>query len=144
MKSENGIDAAYFRTWRAEHPEYRERQKAVRRARRLLVGRSDRSAESRNRPSRAIQSLPLPQLHQGHPLFDKARELVGPERSTLTTLVDPLYEDLLSVAVVALLQGLRPYMVRRRVERYRRRERRWGWSTTTLNDDIGRHEYEER
>lgn len=96
-------DAAYFRAWRAAHPEYRARQKAIRNERRRRLGREDRSIEYARRASRVIP--PMPALHHGHPLFDEARALVGPNRSGLTVLHDPLYDDLISVATLAILRG---------------------------------------
>ena len=53
-------------------------------------------AEYARRLSRAIP--PVPGLHLGHDLFEQARRIVGPRRTTLTTLYDPLYDDLLSEA----------------------------------------------
>lgn len=120
--------AAYFRLWRAAHPEYRERQRRLRAERRRRDGRGDRSAEYAKRASRAIP--PLPELHTGHPILDRARELV-PSRSTLTTLRDPLVDDLRSVAVVALLEGGDPTEA---VRQYRAIEHRWGRLTAPLFD----------
>ena len=36
---------SYYSDWRAAHPEYRERQRRLRRQRRALIGRGDRAAE---------------------------------------------------------------------------------------------------
>ena len=96
-------DAAYHRAWRAAHPEYRKRQNQLRNQRRRLKGRGDRSAEYARRRSRAIP--PVPGLHVGHDLFEQAREIVGPRRTSLVSLYDPLYDDLLSEATLALLEG---------------------------------------
>lgn len=120
-------NAAYFRAWRVAHPEYRERQKAVRRAYRLTHDRGDRTAEYAKRASRAIP--PLSGKHVGHRMFDMARELLGPRTSSLTTLEDPLYDDLLSEAVLALVESRDP---RAAVSAYRSQEMRFGRITTTL------------
>ena len=56
--------AAYFRAWRAAHPEYRARQNRLRNERRRRLGRGDRSGEYAARRSRAIP--PMPGLHLGH------------------------------------------------------------------------------
>ena len=66
-------DAAYYRSWRAAHPAYRDRQKQLRRERRRRTGRGDRSAEYARRRSRAIP--PVPGLHLGHDLFELARRI---------------------------------------------------------------------
>lgn len=95
--------AAYYRAWRLAHPEYRERQNELRNERRRRSGRGDRSREYARRKPRAAP--PLPPLHTGHYLFDLARSIVGPRVSTLTTLYDPTHEDLLSEAVLALLEA---------------------------------------
>ena len=99
-------DAAYYRAWRAAHPEYKERENRRRTERRRLNGRGDRSAEYRRRRSRAIP--PLPPLHDGHDLFEEARRIVGPRRTTLMSLHDPLHDDLLSEATLALIEGRDP------------------------------------
>ena len=70
--------AAYYRAWRAAHPEYRARQNRLRNERRRRYGRGDRSTEYAARPSRAIP--PVPGLHLGHRLFERARQIVGPRR----------------------------------------------------------------
>lgn len=98
-------DAGYYRAWRRDHPDYRRREVDRTRRRRAVLGREDRVIEYRNRRSRAVAVEPIPSLHRGHELFDRARAIVGPARSGLTILLDPLHEDLLSVATLALLEG---------------------------------------
>jgi len=120
-------DTAYFRAWRAAHPEYRERQNRLRNERRRRIGRGDRSAEYARRPSRAIP--PMPALHLGHELFDRARRVVGPRRSTLVDLVDPLYDDLVAEATLALVEGRDPTDA---VRAYGARERAFGRVTCPL------------
>jgi len=123
-------DAAYYRAWRAAHPEYRERQNRIRNERRRRLGRGDRSAEYAKRPSRAIPGLPS--LHLGHDLFERARRIVGPRRSKLTTLYDPLYDDILSEATLALLEGRDPTEA---IRVYGARERAFGRLTCPLFDE---------
>ena len=120
-------DAAYHRAWRAAHPEYRARQNQLRNERRRCKGRGDRSAEYAHRRSRAIPSIPG--LHLGHDLFQLARRIVGPRRTSLTTLYDPLYDDLVSEATLALLEGRDPH---RAVRSYGARERSFGHVTCPL------------
>jgi hypothetical protein len=122
-------DAAYHRAWRAAHPEYRERQNRLRNERRRKHGRGDRTTEYARRLSRATP--PLPGLHEGHELFDRARAVVGPRRSSLTTLHDPLYDDLLSVATLALIEGRDPTDA---VRAYGAHERSFGRVTCPLFD----------
>jgi hypothetical protein len=120
-------DAAYYRAWRAAHPEYRARQNRLRNERRRRHGRGDRRAEYARRPSRALAAFP--ELHHGHDLFAQALLVVGPRRSSLATLHDPLHEDLLSEATLALLEGLDPIEA---VRRYGARERSFGRVTCPL------------
>jgi hypothetical protein len=122
-------DAAYYRRWRAAHPEYRERQNRLQAERRRRNGRGDRSAEFARRRSRAIP--PVPALHLGHDLFEKARRIVGPRRTSLVTLYDPLYDDLLSVATLALIEGRDAQDA---VRRYGAQERSFGRMTCPLLD----------
>src|SRR5262245_42374941 len=114
-------DAAYYRAWRAAHPEYRARQVRLRNERRRLHGRGDRAAEYAARRGRPIP--PLPGLHHGHALFERARGIVGARTTTLVSLADPLYDDLVAEATLALLEGADPAEA---VRRYRAREAAFG------------------
>ena len=120
-------DALYHRRWRAAHPEYRARQNRLRNERRRRLGRGDRSAEYRRRASRALPAIPG--LHDGHDLFEQAHRIVGPKRRSLSTLHDPLHEDLLSEATLALLEGRDPADA---VRSYGARERSYGRITCQL------------
>ena len=120
-------DASYCRAWHAAHPEYRARQNRLRNERRRRVGRGDRSAEYARRPSRALPQAPS--LHVGHPLFERARQVVGPRTTTLESLVDPLYDDLVSEATLALIEGRDPKAA---VRAYGARERAFGRVTCPL------------
>ena len=122
-------DASYHRAWRAAHPDYRARQNHLRNERRRRNGRGDRSAEYARRRSRAIP--PIPPMHLGHHLFELARRIVGPQTTTLVTLQDPLHDDLLSEATLALLEGRDAADA---VGRYRARERAYGRITCPLHD----------
>ena len=121
-------DAAYHRAWRAAHPEYRACQNRLRNERRRRDGRGDRSAEYARRPSRATP--PLPGMHVGHDLFDQARQIVGPRRTSLVMLHDPLYDDLLSEATLALIEGRDPEFA---IRSYGARERTFGRVTCPLS-----------
>jgi hypothetical protein len=123
-------DAAYYRAWRAAHPAYRERQNRLRNERRRRSGRGDRSAEYAGRRGRAIP--PLPALHVGHDLFARAQAIVGPRPSTLVTLHDPLYDDLVSEATLALIEGRDPADA---VRAFGARERAFGRVTCPLFEE---------
>jgi hypothetical protein len=123
-------DAAYHRAWRAAHPEYRARQNRLRNERRARNGRGDRSAEYARRPSRA--QPPAPGLHVGHELFEQARKVVGPRATTLVQLHDPLYDDLVSEATLAIIEGRDP---KDAVRAYGARERSFGRVTCQLFDE---------
>ena len=120
-------DAAYYRAWRAAHPDYRARQNRLRAERRRLNGRGDRSDEYARRASRSIP--PIPPMHDGHHLFDRARDIVGPRRSTLVALHDPLHDDLLSEATLALIEGRDPHEA---IRAFRARERAFSRITCPL------------
>ena len=122
--------AAYFRAWRAAHPEYRARQNRLRNERRRSKGRGDRSAEYAARRSRALP--PVPGLHHGHTLFERAREIVGPRSTTLVNLADPLYDDLVAEATLALIEGRDP---KDAVRAYGARERAFGRVTCPLYEE---------
>jgi hypothetical protein len=120
-------DAAYYRAWRAAHPAYRARQNQLRNERRRRKGRGDRTAEHARRRSRAIP--PLPGMHVGHAIFERAREIVGPRRTTLVSLHDPLHDDLLSEATLAILEGRDPHDA---IRSYGAKERSFGRATCPL------------
>jgi hypothetical protein len=123
-------DPAYYRAWRAAHPEYRARQNRLRNERRARNGRGDRSAEYAQRKSRALP--PMPGLHVGHDVFELAREVVGPRSTTLVHLADQLYDDLLSEATLAFIEGRDPTEA---VRAYGARERAFGRVTCQLLDE---------
>ena len=123
-------DAAYHRAWRAAHPDHRNRQNRLRNERRRRNGRGDRSTEYARRRSRAIP--PVPGLHVGPDRFEQARDVGGPRRSTLVTLHDPLYDDLVSEATLALIEGRDPVAA---IRSYGARERAFGRVTCPLLED---------
>ena len=120
-------DAGYYRAWRAAHPEYRARQNRLRNERRARNGRGDRSAEYARRPSRALP--PIPELHVGLAVFEQARQVVGPRVTSLVQLHDPLYDDLVSEATLAIIEGRDPEDA---VRAYGLRERSFGRVTCPL------------
>jgi hypothetical protein len=71
----------------------------------------------------------MPTLHVGHDLFELARRIVGPRRSGFVVLHDPLYDDLLSEATLALIEGRDP---REAVRAYGARERSFGRVTCPI------------
>lgn len=104
-------DPAYWRTYRATHPEYAARDRARNRVRKATrAPRLDRSAEyARRNAGRASGPIePILELHYGHPLFDQARELVAPIAYTGMAYRFPSEvdrEDARSEAVLAILEG---------------------------------------
>jgi hypothetical protein len=68
-------------------------------------------------------------LHRGHRLFERARRIVGPRTTTLVSLADPLYDDLVSEATLALLEGRDP---KDAVRAYGAQERAFGRVTCPL------------
>jgi hypothetical protein len=74
----------------------------------------------------------MPALHVGHPVFEQAREVVGPRKSSLVHLHDPLYDDLLSEATLAIIEGRDPEDA---VRAYGTRERTFGRVTCPLFEE---------
>ena len=120
-------DAAYYRAWRAAHPEYRARQNRLRNERRRREGRADRTAEYAKRP--AGRSRRCPACTTATRCSTRPAQVVGPRLTTLVSLADPLYDDLLSEATLALIEGADPVDA---VRRYRAREAAFGRVTCPL------------
>jgi hypothetical protein len=74
----------------------------------------------------------MPALHVGHELFERARDVVGPRLTTLVQLHDPLYEDLVSEATLAMIEGRDPEDA---VRNYGARERAYGRVTCQLFEE---------
>jgi hypothetical protein len=106
-------DPAYWRAWRATHPEYRERERLATIARHARRIRTDRSVEYARRTSRAVPRLePLP----GHGV-------------RIAFWEDELRLDLAQERHLAILEGRDPDLAARI---YRTRELIWHRITTTL------------
>jgi hypothetical protein len=105
-------DAAYYRAWRAAHPEYQKRQNELRNQRRRVAGREDRTAEYTARVSRAVELPPIPPLWVAgqHPLIDLAWGYVRhcPRGAVVSFLEDELSVDAIGVAVLAMLEHRDP------------------------------------
>jgi hypothetical protein len=71
----------------------------------------------------------MPGLHHGHQLFEEARRIVGPRRTAYVALHDPLYDDLLSEATLALIEGRDPHEA---IRAFGARERAYGRWTAPL------------
>lgn len=136
--------AAYMRTWRAKHPEYV--TEVARRAREeghdheLAVSRAWRArnrerVRERNRAWRRANPDKVRAQRQRH--RDRLRYRKHPEQliedaaiairpSGLTSLVDPLPDDLRAEYILAVLEDRDPDEA---VRRYRAKERNWSLST---------------
>ena len=71
--------------------------------------------------------MPLPSLHQGHELFDRARKMARITNG-FKALEHPYYDDLLSEIVLGLLEG-RPEAAQKA---FLARERNWQHHTISL------------
>jgi len=119
-------DAAYYRKWRREHPEYRKRQVELRKKRRQEKGRGDRSAEYK----RAYERRKITTGDNGWCLEScivaKAKHLAlrvkRPDHRTY--VYDDCYEDLVGVCVVSLCEGSDPFEAMRRFMSERSRDAR--------------------
>lgn len=116
-----GTDPAYWRAWRAAHPEYRRREVERSRRRKLELGRGDRRAEYARRRSRAAaDATPLAPLYP---------DLV---RGAVVSFVrDELRMDLAQERALAELEGRDPDQA---VAKYRGREHAWIRMTIPLAD----------
>lgn len=126
---------SYWSEWRAAHPEYRERQVALRRARRARQGRGDRSSEyARQRERRAEQRSRQAGDHgslEVHPFVYLAQafalRVARPDRRAV--MHRPTYDDVVSSVVVALFEGSDPTAA---AVRSLRAERQWEHRTCPL------------
>lgn len=121
-------DAAYYRVWRAAHPEYRERQKQVRREYRRIHGRGDRSKEYARRVPPTPPPEPIPPVWQGGQdvLIDLAWGYVRhcPRGVAVSFREDELAIDAVGVAVLAMLERRDPAEA---VRAFYAAERNWMW-----------------
>ncbi len=134
---------AYTAAWRAARPHYgamwAKAHPGTERARRLRWKRANRekvAEQARRRAARLRMSAePLPAPYTGHPLFGLARALVGPDpKAFMSSIADPLNEDLMGVAVVALVEGSDAAMA---VRRFRAAETTWRRITASLINEWG-------
>jgi hypothetical protein len=102
--------AAYYRAYRASHPELKERYNELRRKRRAEQGRGDRSAEYRSRARRKAASSGDNGCCLESCIVKKAKQLAEsvkrPDRRTV--LWDDRYEDLVGICILALCEGRDP------------------------------------
>jgi hypothetical protein len=111
--------------WRQKNREHYLQQRRV----------QDARYRAANRPKAQVQE-PMPILHVGHDLFDQARELVAthtrmhPDNRRL--YLDPLYDDLISVATLAILEGSDPETS---LKTFLHDENRWRWSALPLLEE---------
>lgn len=136
------------RRWVAHHPDYERSYRAAHRARIAERTRAYRDATREQRrivlaawkkanPEKVRQQRQrhAARLHaKAHPdlVLQQAATIVGASTSTLIYLYDPLREDLLAEAALAMLEGRDP---REAVRRYRSTENAWGRKTRVLDWD---------
>jgi hypothetical protein len=118
----------YWREYRRHWSRAHRAGENARKARNRAIPGWRAAHEHDHRPPAAAPE-PIPSLHLGHPLFDQARRFV--QASTMTILCDPLPDDLMSEAVLALLEGRDPKAA---VARYRKCERSWQEATCPLTE----------
>lgn len=103
-------DPGYWRKWRAAHPEYRKRERARSKAR-PVKSHGDRKAQYQRRRQRVTQATgDNGWVETQHPLMDEAASVtqrhIKPDRRTY--YLDPLYEECLMEAALALVEGSDP------------------------------------
>ena len=138
------MDAAYFRSWRADHPEYRRRESERSRLRRLADARGhhgdDRTTEYVRQRERRAEQRAIARGDNGwpdssHPILDAAREVasrfVRPDRRS--TVYTTTYDDAVSEAVLALVAHADPQAA---VKAFMQSENAWTWHTAPLFDGL--------
>jgi len=134
-------DPAYWRKYRAAHPSYRERERKRSAERRAQGLRGDRSEEYRRRAAREREqrtleaSLVVPPL-SGHPIIARAHEAVlqvGLRPSRMAVYLDPLYEEAVMSAALAVISGDDPVEAARATIRA---ERSWRYRTAPLIPEL--------
>lgn len=119
-------DPDYWRKYRARNPEYRAREKA-RMAARVNKSHGDRQAQNARRRERYHRERGNngPPATQAHPIMDQAAQVaqayVKPDRRT--HYLDPLYEEALMTAALAILAGDDPHAATQAVVRAERNHR---------------------
>ncbi len=104
-------DPDYWKKWRAAHQAYREREK--RRSRdRTTKSHGDRAGQYQRRRERLrVRRAEHGWVESNHPILDDAtlatQNHIRPDRRT--HYLDPLYEDCLMSAVLAILEGSDPH-----------------------------------
>lgn len=115
-------DAAYYREWRAAHPEYAKRQNELRNARRKRNGRGDRSKEYAQRSRVRVDTTPLP------PLYPELQH-----GKALSFWDDELRMDLAQERALAELEGRDPDEA---VKVYAVREGSWHFRTMAIIEEV--------
>lgn len=127
------LDPDYWKKYRATHPKYRQRQNTLHRNRRLLMSTEERKRDRGIPKIIVVEQQPIPSLHTGHDLFDHAKAIAAGVVSNdrRTVVYNPLYEDILSEIVVALLEGKSPLTA---ALTYKYKERAWSINVLTGGD----------
>lgn len=135
-------DAAYYRRWRAQHPEYQERERERSRRRRASGARGDRSGEYRRRRARERAAREAQERLEAeareHPILTEARDYVRRwsrrKPDTRTAVYSDVYEEMVAEVVLALCEGRPAYDG---LNRATRAERAWyehNWTGRGLVD----------
>jgi hypothetical protein len=104
-------DAAYYRAWRASHPDYRKREAVRLRARKQAMTPEQRRADrGRRKPVPPLEPIPVLWAAGQHPLIDLAWGYVShcPNGTVLSFREDELILDAIGVAVLAMLERRDP------------------------------------
>ena len=96
-------DAAYYRAWRAAHPDYLARERERMRARKRSLTPAQRRTERGPERRCVVPCEPIPPLHCGCDMFDHAKSIAKVSNG-YRFLEHPYYDDLVSEIVLALLE----------------------------------------
>jgi hypothetical protein len=87
----------------------------------------------RRRQENHIVELPSQVPLYGHPLYDEAVKVVGPRKSSLHTLYDSIYEDFISVVLLAILDNKCPHT---ELKEFKRNEFLWRYMVAIRVEEI--------
>ena len=110
------VSAEYYRNYRKAHPEKQARDRELRRERRRLVGRGDRTAEYRLRAKNEKRLNGDNGTLAESAIVRRAKELAQRVKQPdhRTVVYDDCYEDLVGECVLALCEGANPEVAMQR------------------------------
>ena len=118
------VDAEYYRRYRAEHPEYRQRQRERARKRRQEGRRGNRSQEYKRRAAKKRLAREQPTGLDTDPMLQRARAYAAKHAYVdgRTSVKSDLYDELVSEVLLAMVTK---ESRAERVQAWKRENRTW-------------------